>query len=60
MSDEEGPFADDPMDDLFLLPAERAKTKEDAHASMQGYLTWEVNLINQIKRDPDFGFRTFP
>ncbi|HEX6840230.1 MAG TPA: rhodanese-like domain-containing protein, partial [Stellaceae bacterium] len=46
-------MADAPVD-AWYRPYDRAS---GAEASMQAYLTWEVGLIEQIKRDGDARFR---
>ena len=40
-------------DDVWVKPYQRAQ----AQAAMQEYLTWEVNLVEQIARDGDARFR---
>ncbi len=40
-------------DDVWVKPYQRA----EAHTAMQEYLTWEVNLVDQIARDGDARFR---
>jgi rhodanese-related sulfurtransferase len=44
----------DQADDIFLSPRERGQNREDA---MREYLTWEVNLVNDMARDDDHRFR---
>jgi rhodanese-related sulfurtransferase len=46
-------MADQP-DDVFLSPRERGQNREDA---MREYLTWEINLVNDMARDDDHRFR---
>ncbi len=48
--------ADGP-DDVFHRPYDRDKGIEQA---MRDYLSWEVDLVRQIERDGDAGFRSFP
>jgi len=38
---------------VWVKPYQRAQ----AQAAMQEYLTWEVNLVEQIARDGDARFR---
>jgi 3-mercaptopyruvate sulfurtransferase SseA len=40
--------------DVWYKPYEQASAVREA---MQGYLDWEVNLVNQIERDGDAQFR---
>lgn len=40
-------------DDVWVKPYQR----REAQAAMQDYLTWEVNLVEQIERDGDARFR---
>ena len=40
--------------DVWYKPYEQAAAVREA---MQGYLDWEVNLVNQIERDGDAQFR---
>jgi len=40
-------------DDVWLKPYEQ----RDVSQAMQDYLTWEVNLVEQIERDGDARFR---
>jgi rhodanese-related sulfurtransferase len=54
-----GRFADEP-DDVWLKPYERNVTPDQARAAMNEYLTWEVNLVQQIARDGTARFRKFP
>jgi rhodanese-related sulfurtransferase/predicted metal-dependent enzyme (double-stranded beta helix superfamily) len=49
-------MADGP-DDVFHRPYDRDKGIEQA---MRDYLSWEVDLVRQIERDGDAGFRSFP
>ena len=44
----------DQADDVFLSPRERGQNREDA---MREYLTWEINLVNDMARDDDHRFR---
>ena len=46
-------MADQP-DDVFLSPRERGQNREDA---MREYLTWEINLVNDMAKDDDHRFR---
>jgi 3-mercaptopyruvate sulfurtransferase SseA len=46
-------MADKP-DDVFLSPRERGQNREDA---MREYLTWEINLVNDMAKDDDHRFR---
>jgi rhodanese-related sulfurtransferase len=50
---ETGPtrMADD-ADDVFLMPRER----KDREAAMRDYLTWEINLVNDMAEDDDQRF----
>src|SRR5581483_121228 len=41
-------------DDVFLSPRERGQNREDA---MREYLTWEINLVNDMAEDDDHRFR---
>ncbi len=45
-------MADTP-DDVFLMPRER----QDREAAMREYLTWEINLVNDMAEDDDHRFR---
>jgi rhodanese-related sulfurtransferase/predicted metal-dependent enzyme (double-stranded beta helix superfamily) len=47
----------DPADDIFHRPYDRDSGIEQA---MRDYLSWEVDLVRQIERDGDAGFRSFP
>jgi len=47
----------DAPDDVFHRPYDRDKGVEQA---MRDYLSWEVDLVRQIERDGDAGFRSFP
>jgi rhodanese-related sulfurtransferase len=49
-------LADTP-DDLWLRPYDR---EQGVEAAMKEYLSWEVDLVEQIKRDGDARFRSFP
>ncbi len=44
----------DEADDVFLSPRERGQNREDA---MREYLTWEINLVNDMAEDDDHRFR---
>jgi rhodanese-related sulfurtransferase len=44
----------DQADDVFLSPRERSQNREDA---MREYLTWEINLVNDMVKDDDHRFR---
>jgi rhodanese-related sulfurtransferase len=44
----------DQADDVFLSPRERGQNREDA---MREYLTWEINLVNDMVEDDDHRFR---
>lgn len=44
-------------DDLSYRALDR---KEKVEEAMREYLTWEVELLNAVRDDPDFGFRRFP
>ena len=44
-------------DDVWYKPYDR---KSQVEAAMQDYLQWEVDLLAQIRRDPDCRFRDFP
>jgi rhodanese-related sulfurtransferase len=41
-------------DDIFLSPRERGQNREEA---MREYLTWEINLVNDMAKDDDHRFR---
>jgi rhodanese-related sulfurtransferase len=43
-----------PADDVFLTPRECGRNREDA---MREYLTWEINLVNDMAKDDDHRFR---
>jgi rhodanese-related sulfurtransferase len=43
----------DQPDDVFLSPRERGQNREDA---MREYLTWEINLLNDMAEDDDHRF----
>jgi rhodanese-related sulfurtransferase len=47
----------DAPDDVFHRPYDRDTGVEQA---MRDYLSWEVDLVRQIERDGDAGFRSFP
>ena len=44
------------LDDVWYKPYEQAQAYEE-HA--RAYLTWEVGLVDQIKRDPTIRFRAY-
>ena len=44
----------DAADDVYLMPRERGADRETA---MREYLTWEINLVNDMARDDDQRFR---
>lgn len=44
-------------DDLSYRALDR---KENVEQAMREYLSWEVELLNAVNSDPDFGFRRFP
>jgi rhodanese-related sulfurtransferase len=44
----------DQPDDVFLSPRERGQNRDDA---MREYLTWEINLVNDMAKDDDHRFR---
>jgi rhodanese-related sulfurtransferase/predicted metal-dependent enzyme (double-stranded beta helix superfamily) len=46
-----------PAEDVWYKPYDR---KSQVESAMQDYLTWEVALVEQIRRDPDCRFRDFP
>jgi rhodanese-related sulfurtransferase len=46
-----------PAEDVWYKPYDR---KAQVEAAMQDYLTWEVALVEQIRRDPDCRFKDFP
>lgn len=46
-----------PGEDVWTKPYDR---KSQVEAAMQDYLTWEVALVEQIGRDPDCRFKTYP
>lgn len=45
-----------PDDDLRYKALDR---KADVEAAIREYLEWEVDLVNAVASDPDFGFRRF-
>jgi len=47
----------EPPEDVWYKPYDR---KAQVEAAMQDYLQWEVNLLEQIRRDPDCRFKDFP
>ena len=47
----------EPPEDVYYKPYDH---KSQVEAAMQDYLQWEVNLVAQIRRDPDCRFRDFP
>lgn len=46
-----------PADDMQYRALDRAT---DVEAAIREYLTWEVELLEAVEADPDFGFRRFP
>jgi hypothetical protein len=44
----------DQPDDVFLSPRDRGQNREGA---MREYLTWEINLVNDMAMDDDHRFR---
>ena len=46
-----------PADDLSYRALDR---KDNVEAAMREYLSWEVELLNAVRDDSDFGFRRFP
>jgi len=55
LEDGDGRQADE-MDDMFLRPYDRASGIEQA---MNDYLTWEIELVNQLERDGTTNFNLF-
>jgi rhodanese-related sulfurtransferase len=47
----------EPPEDVYYKPYDHQSQVE---AAMQDYLTWEVALVEQIRRDPDCRFRDYP
>jgi 3-mercaptopyruvate sulfurtransferase SseA len=47
----------DAPDDAWYRPYDRARDRE---AAMREYLRWEVDLVEQIRRDGDARFRHMP
>ena len=47
----------EPPEDVWYKPYDH---KSQVEAAMQDYLRWELNLLEQIRRDPDCRFRDFP
>ena len=47
-----------PTDDMTYKALERKK--DEVETAIRAYLTWEIDLVNAIGTDPDFGFRRFP
>lgn len=47
----------EPPEDVWYKPYDHQSQVE---AAMQDYLQWEVNLLEQIRRDPDCRFKDFP
>jgi rhodanese-related sulfurtransferase/predicted metal-dependent enzyme (double-stranded beta helix superfamily) len=47
----------EPPEDVYYKPYDQ---KSQVEAAMQDYLQWEVNLLEQIRRDPDCRFKDFP
>jgi rhodanese-related sulfurtransferase len=46
-----------PADDLSYRALDR---KEKVEEAMLAYLKWEVELLDAVREDPDFGFRRYP
>ena len=44
----------DKADDVYLTPRERGQDRE---AAMREYLTWEINLVNDMAQDDDHRFK---
>jgi hypothetical protein len=44
----------DKPDDVYLMPRERGQDRE---AAMREYLTWEINLVNDMAKDDDQRFK---
>lgn len=55
LEDGDGRQADE-MNDMFLRPYDRASGIEQA---MNDYLTWEIELVNQLERDGTTNFKLF-
>jgi rhodanese-related sulfurtransferase/predicted metal-dependent enzyme (double-stranded beta helix superfamily) len=47
----------EPPEDVYYKPYDHQSQVE---AAMQDYLTWEVALVEQIRRDPDCRFKDYP
>jgi len=47
----------EPPEDVYYKPYDH---KSQVEAAMQDYLTWEVALVEQIRRDPDCRFKDYP
>jgi rhodanese-related sulfurtransferase len=47
----------EPPEDVYYKPYDH---KSQIEAAMQDYLQWEVNLLEQIRRDPDCRFKDYP
>jgi rhodanese-related sulfurtransferase len=52
-----GPLASEP-DDVALSARDRPPSERERY--MREYLAWEIDLVNQITRDPDCRFRLTP
>ncbi len=52
-----GPLASEP-DDVSLSARDRPPAERERY--MREYLAWEIDLVNQIARDPDCRFRLMP
>ncbi len=44
-------------DDLSYRALDR---KDNVEQAMKEYLSWEIELVNAVASDPDFGFRRYP
>ena len=47
----------EPPEDVYYKPYDHQAQIE---AAMQDYLQWEVALLEQVRRDPDCRFKTYP
>jgi rhodanese-related sulfurtransferase/predicted metal-dependent enzyme (double-stranded beta helix superfamily) len=47
----------EPPEDVYYKPYDH---KSQIEAAMQDYLQWEVNLLEQVRRDPDCRFKDYP
>jgi rhodanese-related sulfurtransferase len=47
----------EPPEDVYYKPYDH---RTQIEAAMQDYLQWEVALLEQIRRDPDCRFKTYP